>query len=455
MIKTMRPSSSDRADFLSYKQMNFINETVQNKHFFDGDVEPYLRKWTKEDEKKYQWRVDSTYYMNYVKPTVNGLSNILFRKSVKFEGIPEKLLVSVSKDERHLTNFMQTCSNNAIRDGFTLISAETTAKGESSNAQEEQENGIYGYLKNYESTQIVNYKLENERLKQITLVETVEEDTGVFSTETYLQYKVYRVGGGELFIKRHNGDKLEHIYSWENNLDFIPISILYMGSYKGVLNCKSYVSDIVKLNKAHYNLKSGIMNICHIASNPVPKLFGEITNTSFVIGVNEPLHFVDKESSDFLWEEISGSSVKIAENEIDKLEDYIYKQSFSILKDEPYQTATQARIENGKGRGVLTTFALNLESTFEKALINLGILTGENITPNITMNKDYDDILIDPVSVANIINLKEKGMLSLESLWDNLIRGEILKPDFDMELEKQRLESEEMMGLGGGGNDGR
>ena len=146
------------------------------------------------------------------------------------------------------------------------------------------------------------------------------------------------------------------------------------------------------------------MNICHIASNPIPKLFGSITNKSLVIGVNEPLHFEDKESSDFQWEEISGSSVKISENEVNKLEEYIYKQSFSILKDDPYQTATQARFENSKGRGILNNFAENIESSFTTVLEYLAIITGQKIDPEIKVNDDFDDLLIDPNTIANIIN---------------------------------------------------
>ena len=434
---------------MSDSHIQALEKVALNRDFYNGDVEYYLSRWTKEDVLKYRWRLDNTYFMNYVEPTVNGLNNLLFRKAVEVNGVPDEYVKNISETNDSLEGFIRNTSQKAIRDGFTLISAETTVTSKSANNYEEVVNDVRGFIQNYTVDQIVNYRFLGNKLTQITLRSVIALPDGDFGEEEVEQYKVYRVGGGELFIKRAESDELESVGVWENGLDFIPIVPLYMGNFNGHFDCKSCISHIAKLNKAHYNIKSGIMNICHIASNPIPKLFGSITNKSLVIGVNEPLHFEDKESSDFQWEEISGSSVKISENEVNKLEEYIYKQSFSILKDDPYQTATQARFENSKGRGILNNFAENIESSFTTVLEYLAIITGQKIDPEIKVNDDFDDLLIDPNTIANIINLKDKNMISFETLWDTLVRGEILKSDFDGTREKQLIESEEMLGLGG------
>ena len=422
---------NDTPDFITPQHSNFLNTVNMNKNFYDDYVTDYLIRWTKEDNQKFNWRKDVTYFLNFVEPTVTGLVNILYRKPLKLKNTPKE---GVTSDNRDLSEFMRQVTTNAIRDGLTVIT--------------QNSNQTNGYLENYEANQIINYRLNNNQLVQITFRDTYSKYSGNFQQLEIERFKVIRLGGGEIWERDSSLGNLKLTESWENNLDFLPVTILYLGNYIKPFDCKSAIQKIVNLNNSHYNLKSGVMNICHIASNPVPIIFGDLKNDNVVIGVNEPLIFEDKESGDFQWREVTGNSVKVSTDEIKQIEEYIYKQSFSILKEEPYQTATQARIENNKGKGILNGFSKSIEVATINSLENLDLVMGrKKESYDVLINKDFDDILIDSVAIANMINLQKNGQISLETLWDMLARGEILNENFDSRLEKERIESETMQGL--------
>ena len=133
-----------------------------------------------------------------------------------------------------------------------------------------------------------------------------------------------------------NGNKIELIDTWTNDLNFIPIVVFYGTLDYSNLNANSIIKDIVELNNSHYNLASGLMNISHIVSNPIPILYGQPQNLDreLKLGVNSVIMFPTAQNNayKFEWVEVLGNGVKIAEREIDKLEEYIISISFDILR---------------------------------------------------------------------------------------------------------------------------
>ena len=63
---------------------------------------------------------------------------------------------------------------------------------------------------------------------------------------------------------------------------------------------------------------------------------------------------------------------------------------------------------------------------------------------NISYNIDFDIDQIESELIGKLIDLRNLGDLSQETLWKILNRGEVLPRDFDPEDEKQRIDQESM-----------
>jgi len=434
-------------DITKYRDSNLHLKLLEINDFYTNEnISNYLIKWYKEDDFKYDWRKNVSYYQNYVSPIVNGLTNMIFNKAHIIE-VDENYEKNIDLLDTPLLKFMQQVTKNAIRDGLTFLIADTNKNDNSPISKlDEVDLGFRAYLKNFEYKQLVSWKYDKNILTQIVFKDSIDIDIDDFSIKTIDCYIVFKIGGGEVYYNETGTPELK--YAWENDLNYIPISIIY-GSLdsKGVI-ANSIVWDIVKLNKSHLNLKSGLMNICHIASNPIPTIWGLPDNANTLsLGVNTPLVFPTKQGNayDFEWKEITGSSVNIAIKEIEALEDYIISSSFNILKIETFKTATEARINYGRNKTILNAIADSLESGINQALKICEDLTNSKIG-EIKLNKDFSDILMTAENIKALLELRKNGDISLETLWDSLIKGEVIEIE-DYEKEKEELTKELNLGI--------
>jgi len=419
---------------IKVNQNSHVSDLNLIEDFYQGNVNSHIVKWYKEDLSKYRWRVDVSYYQNYVAPTVNGLTGMLFNKKHNIKLKDNIYLNNIDLVGTPILKFMQQCVRNSILDGLSIIIADTNNNGKISNPR--------GYLKNYRYKDLISYKINKStgQLTQLVLKDVIEIDKNDFEVEYKDIYIRYIIGGGEIYI---DDNKAVSLYSsWSNNLNHIPVSIIY-GSLDSVgLEANSIILSLAKLNKSHLNLKSGLMNISHIASNPTPILWGETSSFAgddLTIGVNDIISFPTNQGNayDFQWREIKGTSIAVAEREIKELEDYITSSSFNILKVENFTTATEARIKYHKNKSILTFIANSLEQGITNAILDLEELTKSSILDEIVINKDFDNLVIDANTISNLIKLKDTNSISIDTLWNTLIKGEVVEiDDFDLERDK-------------------
>jgi hypothetical protein len=416
------------------------NELLELYNFYIGDVKNYLYKWHKEEDFKFLWRKENSYYKNFIQPIINGLTNLIFIKEHVIN-VKEIYNKNIDLNNTSLNKFMQTATKNALLFGLTFIIADTNKTDENISIAEEKVLNIRGFLKEFTYLQLVNYRYENNKLFSIVFEDVEYYYKNDFEAEIAVIYYHYFIGGGNKYRKVNN--KFELISSWNNDLDYIPIEIIYGSNDSNYLNASSIVSTIKNLNKSHYNLNSGIMNISHIASNPVPIMYGLPQNSSndknITLGVNSLILFPTNQGNayKFEWQEIKGSSVAIAERELERLENYIIDMSFDILRVEKFTTATEAKIKENKNKSILSLILNSLETAINHSLENLKLLTNQDIG-SIELNRDLSNISLNADILNAIINLRKDRDISLDTLYKILTEGEIVKID-DIEKEKEKI----------------
>lgn len=433
--------------FKNFDRLIEIN-LIQNLH--NGNVEPYLTRWIKEDPLKFQWRKDSSYFIDFINPTIEGLSSIILKKEPSLEyanddidEVTEEFFNNIDMANTSLKSFMFKIVNSSIRDGLCVVTTETNRinKKDITSMGDEQGANVRSYLKLWDYSKIVNWRYNDDlQLTQITLLENFEKDVGDFGCENWERYLVYKIGGGDIYECVEGGEP-NFIGSWKNSLKEIPISIFYGTNNYDKLDARSILGSLAKLNKHHYNLKSELRNIVHLASNPIPIIYGTPNNTELTIGVNTPIEFLQKDQMGFEWVEINGQSVNIAEKEIDKVEDYIFKSSFSILSHQATKTATEARLNDARNKSILYSIIDSLESGLNDCFNFASLLSPKLTTPEIILNRDLGDILLTEQRLKTLLEVRKNGDLSLNTLWRELVYNDMLK-EFDKDEEEQKLNDE-------------
>ena len=112
-----------------------------------------------------------------------------------------------------------------------------------------------------------------------------------------------------------------------------------------------------------------------------------------------------------------------------------------LFYTDTFKTATEARYNEEKNNLFLVEISNSLEESFNKALEVVGIFLGEDLKASVSLTKDFVDVTLDPVMVDELLKLRLEGYISTETLWDRLIKGEVLSP-FDYEVEKEKIKRE-------------
>lgn len=102
-------------------------------------------------------------------------------------------------------------------------------------------------------------------------------------------------------------------------------------------------------------------------------------------------------------------------------------------------TTVTAAFAGDKAHTVIEAWAINFKDTLENALKLTSMWLGENDEPTVEMNTDFSlDLKTDDGS-SSLIEARKNGDLSQETLWSELQRRGTLGPEFDPEIERQRI----------------
>lgn len=414
----------------------------------DDTLEPtnFLTKWYKEDAFKYNWRKDNAIFVDFFTPTAKAMTGLIFRKQPRIEG-DERFTQDIDLNNTSLLEFIQQITYKAITDGLSFVVCETTLSSSNQNVtmQDEINGKVRSYLKHYTYNDYVSHRVNSKGLiTQIIFKFNQIEYTGEFDSEIKTYYKVYKPTGGSLYVKdKNNYIKVDE---WSNSLGYIPLSVVYGGDKRGVLDGYPILKNLADLNFKHLELSSGLDNIVHIASNPVPIVYGTPLNQDIKIGVNTPIMFPQKEQHGFEWVELHGNSVGVAERQLEKLENHIKHISIAKIGERTTKniiTATEIKEDSEKNKSVLNLIASSLQSCIDSMLFDLAILMGKT-QPfiDVVLSYDFDSSMLDSEVVKTLNLMRTNGNLSLETLLNVLVKGELLPDNFNVEEEVLRINTE-------------
>lgn len=404
-------------------------------------VKGRLTKWERESALGYKARQEVATLFNVTKKTVKTCNGLLFRKEVNYTDLNplfEAKIEDIDNNDAELNEFAIDVSESALWNGISFILVDVPQSASNPETLQQQlDMGLIPYFTKIEASQIVNRRIINNKLVQITIKETVTEYEGDFGEKEIEQYRVLKIGGGKIY----RGDTV--YLEWENGLSYIPIVPVYTNK-QGYLDGSPKFIDIADLNLKHFNFQSQLDKTLFIASNPIPKVWGQRSNEQdeMAIGVDKALTWNHKDDGDFQWEEFKGTSVDKLQSEIDRIEKRMAIIGLSMMtQNDKQMTATERIIDSTSENSDLSAIASSIEWSLNTAYGYWCDFMGVEQTGEITVNKDFTGIALTPEQAKVYLELFMSGVLTLEQLWDELQKQEFIG-DFDRDLVKAELEAQ-------------
>lgn len=416
--------------------------------------EQYLPKWPAEDHEAHKMRLAVATLFPAYQRTIEVLGAKPFSKPVTLgKDVPTKLqpwLEDVDRQGRNLHAFLAEVGQEALGYGFSGIlvdyppTQDKDGKALYVTKADEEAAAVRPYFVQIHPKNILGWLTDKDGLKQLRLLETATEDDGDFATKEVEQVRVLTRGAWATWRKVEGGIKQD---DWQlhdsgvttiKGIPFVPV----YGNRLGFMRARPALLELAYANVEHWQSKSDQQNILHVAR--VPILFGKglDADTSVTVGTGTMIKS-DRPDADLKFVEHSGAAIDAGRMSILDLEDRMRQAGAELLVIKPGNvTETQTLADNEQGACALQKVAENIEDSGDQALQFMAEWVGEAQGGHITVFKDFGAATLAEASAELLLKVNQAGKLSNESLYGELQRRGIIRPDAVWADEQERIDAQ-------------
>lgn len=402
-----------------------------------------LPQWPQEKSDSYKARLASATLHPVFKRTVLVNAARPFSRSVSFsESTPQKLkdlMDDVDLQDSSIGAFAYGLMTNCLAYGLTGVLVDYPKADGIKTKAEEKASGVRPYLTQYPPQTILGWKTSGKSLAQIRLLESVDVEDGDYATKTIEQVRVLTPGAWQIFRQNTNDAELwDLIEEGTTTLDFIPFMFFY-GTRDSLGVGTSPLIDLAFQNVEHWQSSSDQQTILHVARVPIlfAKGFGD---AEIVIGASAATS-TENPDADLSYVEHTGASISAGRQSLLDLEDRMRATGAELISQKPsHITATQVGAEGEAQKSTLQQIVEMFEESLEVCLNYMSAWMGEPQTVEIEIYKDFDAVTgTDPVS---LVQANANGVISKQTLFEELKRRDVLAPDRSWDDETKRLGKE-------------
>lgn len=407
----------------------------------------YLPKWPKEKQLAYQRRLVKSLFFNVFKMTVQSLVGLAFLKpptlGTDVPPVMVEWLENCDLNNTKWTVFAKELLEDAVRDGHAFLYVDMPPPlPQGATLADERAAGRRPYWVKYQKSQYCNHQFETMDgrtwLTQITFRECATEPDGMFGQKEVERYRVLRPGSWQLFKKEKEVFILED--EGETSLKTIPISVVY-GQKDGELLSTPPLLDLVDLNIDHYQLRSDLRHVMHVACVPIPYAVGRSdAQTPLEVGPNV---LVDLEPGGSIgFAEITGASIDRVQNELASTVAQMATLGMSVLANPDTRTAitaTEKILDFAQESSQLATIMQSHKDCLETGLQYMAEYAELPEGGSVNLNQDLMNFTLDANTISTYSGLVREGQLTVETLWQILKAGGKLPDGFDPVKEAEGL----------------
>jgi len=411
-----------------------------------------LPKWPNEEQKSYDARLAVATLFPAYSRTVEVLAGKPFSKPLTYgDDVPTRIqewCEDIDLQGRNLHNFGASLCEEALGPGLCGILVDfPTTEGQGLRTQAaEQAAGVRPYWVEVKLDNILGWRSKRvngvDTLTQLRLLEEVTEEDGEFGEKHIEQVRVLTPGGWATYRRSESAgaskdDWLLH-EEGTTTLKGIPFVPVY-GKRKAFMIGVPPLEDLAQMNVEHWQSKSDQQTILHVARVPIlfAKLLG--TETEITVGANAAIKAEDRDA-DLKFVEHKGDAIEAGRKSLLDLEDQMRQAGAELLVIKPGNvTESQTLADNEQGTCALQRIAGGLEDAIDAALQFTADWVGEAEGGHVTVFKDFGALTLAEASADLLQKMNVAGTLSDETLFEEMQRRGMIRPDLKWEDEQARI----------------
>jgi len=399
-----------------------------------------LPQWPQEDDDSYKTRLSvATLYPVFRRTVeVNAARPFSRPATVTAKGIPEEWLCDVDLQGSNINAFANSMLYEGLAYGMGGILVDYPPVANIKTKEQEKAVGARPYFVKYSGTHILGWRIERSKLTQLRLLENVEIEDGQWSTEIIEQVRVLEPGKWQTYRLNEKSKEWDLFDEGPTTLDCIPWVFVY-GLKIAFGHGHTPLKDLAYLNVEHYQSSSDQQTILHVAR--VPILFGKgFGDSQITIGASHAVMADDKDA-DLSYVEHQGTSIESGRQSLLDLEERMRATGAELISQKPVQTtATQVNSEGESAKSLLQQIVENLEESICQAICFMGQWAKKPVEPTVEFFKSFTSL--PPHDKDMISNAKKAGVISGQTMFEELQRRDVISLDRNWNDEKTRLQSE-------------
>jgi Domain of unknown function (DUF4055) len=418
-----------------------IGDITLTTDAFEGDVKHYVPKLSGQTESQYEAYVNRASYYNVVQRTVFALVGALMRKPLTLEGVYGD--EPVCADDCDFEELVQQCYVELLVGGRVGLLCDYSEDWDSPFILSYRSEDITNWSDNFVVLREHYYKQDPNDVYNTIMAcryrELFLDENGYYTVRIWEQQAN---ANGKFTINKNTIFKLTETIQPEyrgKKLEFIPFIFCTPFDtsktvYKPVLN------NLAEINIEHFKVAVDVAYGAHFLALPTPYLAGNLVNDQQVVklGSDEFLQLQQGGTVGFL--EFTGSGMTFLLDLQKQKEEQMFSLGSRLLQYKAGVESSDAlQVRLGAEGASLVTLTNSLEQALTEVLEMYNLWFGSTDDVELTLNRDYSPMQLAPDDIRVLLEMFQKGAITLDTLMQRLYEGEIVD---DVEVEKAALNGE-------------
>jgi len=395
----------------------------------------YLPRESGESKEAYEARKNRTFLYNAFKSTIQRLAGQAFLKDVVVENVPpelEYLEHFFDSEGRSITEVAYDLMVDQLRYGKAHGLMDYPESTHNLTLADERALKIRPYFTKIDPLDFIGWRSRRvggaDILDQARIQEILVEPYDDFGEIEVFRVRVFYPDRVDMY-RTSNEDEVNFEYSIPFTLGEIPLVTAY-GEKTGFLTAKSPLEDLGWLNLRHWQSTSDQNNILHVSRVPIffARGFEEGSLNSVQFGAHRGISTTNPDA-DITYVEHSGAAIGSGENDLNRLEEQMYRAGADLMvsKSVARQTASARETDRAESMSVIQTLIDSLERCLENAYELAGKWIGVDASGVRVRISDQFELNSDPNPTDSLLKLN----LSDEDLKKELVRRGIITDSVD------------------------
>ena len=436
------------------KKSKIIDDLLGGTATMRKAAQTYLFKMEMEEPDSYRKRLERSTLYPALSETLSQMTGRVFFNPIDVADVTEAvqaLFDDVDLVGNNLDVFASRWFYSALAYGCSFALIDFTRVEAVKSRAEEKALNARPYWVHIKPHQVLGMKTARvngkQAITQFRYVVNEQVEDGEFGVKTVKHVYVYEISKVRKFSEAEGEFRLESellLTAQNRPLDFVPV-VPFITKRNELTNAiEPPLMELAYLNVKHWQSQSDQDNITNIARVPLLAIYSNDEVKQLSIG-GSAIHLPVDSSMQFV--EHSGQAIASGVESLKDLEEQMKTAGAKLLtKTALAMTDSQARDEAGKEISQLRLLANRFEDAIDLALEYTGHWLGiaKEQAGNVQISGNIENDLDPSASMASVIQLRNAGVISNQSTFNEAKRRGLLADSLEWNTEQERLQSEGM-----------